>query len=294
MGQRSGNNGRTQRVVGLSERDDALIRAVYDFHYLTVDQVTRLFFSRGSLEHVRVVLKELAEKGYLDRMKMPSSQDGVKPYVYTLGRKGIRYLKTVAGYSEFARFRPSEEREHSYLFLAHTLGVNDVLVAAKQLSVRNPDYVLADFLHERVLKRMPVSVRTSENESMAIIPDLWLDFHLRATDRASITLEYDRGTVEQRQWRRKIRGLIAFADGPYTQAYGSESLTIAIATTAGEHRAELIRQWVEQELEKAKRNRDKELFLVLALPSGEIDSDAFFLNPVWMRPFDTHGVSLLM
>lgn len=294
MGQRSGKNDRAQQPIGLSERDDALIRAVYDFHFLTVDQVTRLFFSRGSVEHVRVVLKELSDTGYLFRLKMPSSQDGVKPYVYTLGRKGIRYLKTVAGYSEFARFRPSEEREHSYLFLAHTLGVNELLLAAKQLPQQYPEYVLADFLHERVLKRMPVAVRTAEGETMGIVPDLWVDFHLRGTDRASIVVEYDRGTVEQRQWRKKIRGLIAFADGPYTQAYGSESLTIAIVTTAGGHRAEVIRQWIEQELEKAKRYHDKDLFLVLALMPGEIDPEVFFLSPVWVHPFDSQGVSLLI
>src|SRR5690349_16372703 len=108
----------------LSERDGLLLQAIYDLHFLTAEQVTRLYFSPGSLTHVRVILKGLADAGYLSRLKMPTSQDGIKPYVYTLGKSGVRYLKA-AGFTEFSRVSPSEHLSHSFLFLEHTLGIND-------------------------------------------------------------------------------------------------------------------------------------------------------------------------
>ncbi len=276
----------------LSERDDLILRAVHELHFVTVDQITRLYFSAGSLTHVREILKGLCDASYLRRLKMPSSQDGGKPWVYTLARAGMRYPKSV-GVKEFGRVSPSEHVEHSYLFLAHTLGVNDIVIGAKLLQEEAPAYVLADFLHEWELKRRPVQVKTSKDGAMAIVPDLWLDMHIGGTARASITLEYDRGTVSPAAWQRKIRGLMAFADGPYQEAYGSESLTIAIATTAGEHRAQQIRSWIEHELELANRRQDGELFLVMALPEQSFDANAFFLTPIWQQPFGAQLVTLL-
>jgi protein involved in plasmid replication-relaxation len=276
----------------LSERDDLILRAVYDLHFLTAEQLCSLYFSSGSLTHVREILKNLSDGGYLQRLKMPSSQDGVKPFVYTLARLGVRYLKA-AGFTEFARVSPSEHLEHSFLFLEHTLGVNDIIIATKLLSVQEPRYVLADFLHERVLKRKPVKVTTTTDGVMSIVPDLWLDIHIANTSRASIALEYDRDTVSPASWRRKIRGLLVFAEGAYQEAYGSESLTIAIATTGGSRRSEQIRSWIEHELEKAGRKQDSDLFLVTAVTEGEQDPHEFFMSRTWIQPFGKDPVALL-
>jgi hypothetical protein len=286
----SGNGG----ALALSERDDLVLRAIYDLHFLTAEQVCRLYFRfPSSLTHVREILKALSDAGYLQRLKMPSSQDGVKPFVYTLARAGVRYLKQ-AGFTEFPRVSPSEHVEHSWLFLEHTMGINDIVIAAKKLSELEPRFVLADFLHERVLKRRPVEVTTPEDGTVRVIPDLWLDLHIDEAARASIALEYDRATVSPAAWQRKIRALIAFADGPYQQAYGSESLTLAIATTGGDHHADLLRGWIEHELEHAGRREESELFLITALPEpSALDPRTFFLSPAWMQPFGTHPVALL-
>lgn len=282
----------SQTTGVLSERDDLLVRAVYDLHFATAEQMARLYFSRSSLNHVREIMKNLADAGYLQRLKLPTSQDGVKPFVYTLARAGVRYLKA-AGYTEFARVSPSEHVEHSYLFLEHTLGVNDIIIAAKLLTDQLPRYQLADFLHERVLKRRPVQVTTAQDGVISIVPDLWLDMHIAQTSRASIALEYDRSTVSPNAWRRKIRGLLVFAEGAYQDAYGSDCITIAIATTGGSGRAAQIRSLIEQEVDKAGRRQDGELFLVTALPEGDVDPQAFFLNPIWRQPFAADPVPLL-
>lgn len=276
----------------LSERDGLLLQAIYDLHFLTAEQVTRLYFSPGSLTHVRVILKGLADARYLSRLKMPTSQDGIKPYVYTLGKIGVRYLKA-AGFTEFPRVSPSEHLSHSFLFLEHTLGINDIVIAAKLLTEQDSRYVLADFLHERVLKKRPVTVTTPTDGRMSMVPDLWLDMHITGTSRASIALEYDRSTVSPAAWRKKIRGLLVFAEGAYQESFGSESLTIAIATVGASQRAEQIRSWIEDELKKAGREQDSNLFLLLNIPDGEIDPVQFFTQPIWMQPLSAQPVALL-
>jgi hypothetical protein len=61
-----------------------------------------------------------------------------------------------AGAEVSQRFRPSEHRAQSLLFLAHTLAVNDVLIAAELPERLSPRATLVAVRHERDLKRRPV------------------------------------------------------------------------------------------------------------------------------------------
>lgn len=276
----------------LSGSDDALLRRISTFYFLTAEQATRLLYRPGSLKYVRDKLKRLAAAGYLHRLRLPSATAGNTAFVYTLGSKGMTYLST-AGVSEVARFRPAEQDERSYLFLSHTLAVNDVLIAATRLHDAVPAARLVDFLHERMLRSMPVAVQTGVGERMSIVPDAWMDFHLNNTARMSIVLELDRGTIEQVAFKRKLRGLVAFAQGPYQEAFHSPSLTIAVATTAGAHRCQLMRSWCEQVLTALHQEGEAEVFLFTALPAGALAPATLFLEAVWQQPFTTRPVTLL-
>jgi hypothetical protein len=282
-------------IRGLSAGDDALLRAVYSYQFVTVEQATRLLFSPGSLVYVRAKLRSLAARGYLQRLRLPSSGQGNTPHIYTLARKGIRYLEA-AGFADFARFRPSEQQEHSYLFLRHTLRVNDVLIAGALLGELSPGMVLAEMRHEHTLKRTPVYVDVvsgDKKERIGVVPDGWMDFHLRGEERMSIVLELDRGTVEERAFKRKLRGLLAYANGPYQAFFDSEAITIAFATTAGEGRLRRLRAWCEQTLTEDGRKEHAELLLLTSLPEGELDPRRLFLSPVWQQPFGASSLALL-
>src|SRR5262249_32867 len=101
------------------------------------------------------------------------------------------------------------------------------------------------------------------------------------------------GTTEQRPFKRKLRGLLAYAAGPYQAQFGTESVTVAIATTAGEHRARLIQSWCEHVLRELHQERDADLFLVTSLPEGGVDPTLVFLSPLWRQPFATAALPLL-
>lgn len=68
---------------------------------------------------------------------------------------------------------------------------------------------------------------------MPIVPDGWLDLLLAGNLQMCLVLELDRGTLEQRAWRRKVRSLLAYARSPYQERFGTTSLTVAVVTTAG-------------------------------------------------------------
>src|SRR5690242_18575074 len=103
---RSNGSKRKDAPVIVTAADEALLQAVYAYQFLTVEQATRLLYSRGSLVYVRAKLRVLSENGYLQWLRLPTTGQGNAPHIYTLARKGIRHLEGM-GYSDFARFRPN-------------------------------------------------------------------------------------------------------------------------------------------------------------------------------------------
>jgi len=121
---------RAASSLSLAPSDDGVLRALLRFYYLSSRQVCLLGYSPRSLTYVQTKLKRLTDAGYCQRIWLPRpSARGSAPSVYTLARKGLNYLRA-QGLDVPPRYHPSEQREHSYLFLSHTLEVNDVLISA--------------------------------------------------------------------------------------------------------------------------------------------------------------------
>src|SRR5688572_494704 len=116
-----------QLRIGAAEH--AILQALGTYHYLSADQVCRLLYSRGSLTYVYAKLKLLTDAGYTLQSFLPRmTKSGSAPSVYTYGRKGYRYLQEL-GFALPSRFHATEAQQHAYIFLSHTLAVNDVLIA---------------------------------------------------------------------------------------------------------------------------------------------------------------------
>lgn len=289
--------------VIISERDDEILHAVYTYRYLTALEVTRLFYSKGSLKYVRDNLSALVENDYLFRFNLPTTTLGKSPYVYTLGSKGIKYLKSL-DVKEMFTFRPSVEREVSYQHLHHTLSLNDFLIAASLLTRLEPSISLFDLRHEWYLKHTPLSVKVTgdtqsgqKTETITVVPDAFLDFRFRVNGKyrgSPIWIELDRGTEAVKQFKRKIRGIITAVLSPqYEILFNTKAVTIAFATTANGTRLANMRLWVKQELTQLGKQAESSLFLFTKLPEGELDPRNVFLAPVWYLPDDERPVSLL-
>ena len=291
----------------LSGVDDRFLQAIYRYHMLKPEQLTKRYYSRGSLTFVKARLKRLVDYGYLDANEQPTTR-GRSPYYYTLASKGNKYLKEI-GLEINRYYRPSRKGE--YLpFLLHTFSVNDFLIAAELLAEGMPQLTLAEMQHELALKQDPCKVPVGRErlsgdgnvsaKHISIVPDGWLDFrYVRGTDtqerRMCIWLEVDRGTVGMKDFKEKAAAILSFyKSGAYQKRFGTHSLRVAFATTDGMKRVKQMRTWLCDVLTKQQEKSGMaERFLCTAL-SDEIDPHTLFLTPVWYVPFDnTAMVSLL-
>jgi hypothetical protein len=267
---------------------------VWRYQYLTAAQVCRLFYSPGSLSYVQTHLKLLSDAGLLQRLFLPRThQYGAAPSVHVLARKGRNYLESL-GLDIPYRFRPGEQQERAYLFLNHTLALNNILITIELLPRNHPDITVEAMLHDHTLKATPIYVVDSENRRLAVVLDGWVDLRLPNSQRMCLGLEVDMGTIEERRWRRKVRSLVACSQGPYQKRFGTESLTVAVvATTSDKRLADLVR-WTELELQELSDTEyAADLFRFAHIPADSTDPGDAFLSPHWYRPFHRLPAPLL-
>lgn len=275
----------------ISPSDDVILRALHRYYFLTSSQVCRLLYSPGSHTYVQAKLKALADRGWIQRLFLPRpAAAGSGPRVYTLARAGLNYLKD-EGLDVAHRYRPAEHRVHSYLFLSHTLAVNDLLISFELLIRSRPQIRLHQLLHERDLKHRPLKVADAK-ETITVVPDAWLDLRQLRT-RTCLAVEVDQGTVEQKDWRRKVRGLVRSMGGAYQEHFEARSLIVVVLATPGSKRLAELRRWMEAELEELGARDRAQLFRLSDLKPGLCRPDELLLNHVWERPFASERSPLL-
>lgn len=271
---------------GITPAKRALLTVLARYHYLTARQATRLLYAATSLTRAQMFLKELTDDGYCQRLFLPRpSPHGRLPAVYTIGRLGRAHLAAL-GVDVPARLRPSEERKHAYLFLDHTLAVNDALIAAALLSRTIPAITIHQMRHERDLRRTPIAVTTLDGGRAGVIPDGWLDLRVAMPDglyRSCIALEIDMGTAGSVAVRSKIAHWVAATGGPYQSVFGTDLLTVAIVATLDEGRAEQLLRWIAAELAALHRADAADLFLVTSVDTAAADPATVYCSPVWRR-----------
>ena len=84
-----------------------------------------------------------------------------------------------------------------------------------------------------------------------MIPDGWLQLQRPRSLPISIALELDRSTEDEKVWRRKIAGYVAWAQGPYQEAFETDNLTVAVVMPTILRR-DILREWTLRELTKLK------------------------------------------
>ena len=295
--------------MGLTEVEERLLRSIYDLHYLTIAQIARLHYNsenRSSLNYVASIMKRLDQEHYVQRGYLARAVAfGRNPSVFRLATKGINHMASL-GLSPLPKFRPSDPFP-SFENLKHTLCVNDVLIAARRFVAAHPDYRLATLLHDWVLHHTPVYVPADKRSEgkVAVIPDAWLDIYgppppgKTKEVRMPVHLELDRGTEDSpHSFKPKFASRAAYINGPYEQFFHTPYVTIAYATTRGQHRSERMRTWAEEELTRLKREDESHVFYFTALPTLpdpatgrdmetlDLDPETLFLAPVWTTPFD--------
>ncbi len=293
----------TKQLFVVTPVHDLLLHDLHTLQRATAEQLTRLNYKMGMINTVKARLKDLADNRYV----LPLSHPSIRlPYMYALDRKGLNYLQG-QGVDVREYFRPSQEEDSAknFLFREHMLAISDVLIHALLFVKSEPSYRIHTMLHERVFKNTPIKAtytRNNREETKTIVPDAYLEFACTGQngkeDIIPVLWELDRGTEDQKFFRKRIRAYIVFLKSrAFKTHFGIENITIAFATTKDHNRIKQMREWTQKEL--ALTNEPKwlaDLFLFTALPEsmGEIEPRQLFLDPVWYLPSDDENpVSLL-
>jgi hypothetical protein len=261
----------------------------------TAEQLTRLNYKMGMINTVKQRLKDLTDAGYV----LPLSHPSIRlPYMYALDRKGLNYLQ-VQGVDVREYFRPSQEEDSAknFLFREHMLAISDILIHAMLFVKSEPSFRIGTMLHERVFKNTPIKAaftRNNHEETKSIVPDCYVAFVYTNPSGKEETIpvlwELDRGTEDQKYFRRRIRAYIGFLKSrAFKTLFGIDNITIAFATTKDHQRVRQMREWAAREFAQTKEpDWLANLFLFTALPENMsvVTPRQLFLDPVWYSPSD--------
>lgn len=297
--------------IGITPSFDVMLRGsqempigLYHLHMATARQLCRLHYADGSFKAVREKLRILHEHKYvqLDAVPVKSVKATRSPYLYALDKLGFEYLEA-AGMDVYKPFRSSKEIDKAYIFVKHTLELNDIIISAALLKRSHNNVWLESFRHERELKRTPYRA-TWQGGGYNLIPDSLLLFRVTVADgrqgRLPIVIEHDRGSEEQKYFRRRIRAYLhMLRNEGYRQLFGVNGITIAITTSTGVERLKQIREWTARELEETGETQYKHLFyFTLVNPPQKpvdppIDPFQVWVNTTWLPLYNRVPVALL-
>src|SRR5438132_4994299 len=103
----------------LTKRHEEMLQAIHQLRYVTAWDMTRLFYTSTSINHVREMLsllsgkKDYADRNYLYRFPLPNTRIGNTEKIYTLGSRGRAYLQT-QGMRVDWHFRPYKVASMTY------------------------------------------------------------------------------------------------------------------------------------------------------------------------------------
>jgi hypothetical protein len=237
-----------RKPIVVTERDRAILAAVFDFGSLTTELIARAFFPEAgdgrrappstALERVRA----LWLWSFLDRLELPVARvlGGRRPFLYTLGTRGVPVVEQERGAAVGAvRRRRLDRLDHR--FLEHDLAVATFWAALVEALAETP-VTLARWVPERTLRAWRLrAVEPTTGAELPVLPDGMGELRSEDGRRWAYLVEVDLGTATLGQVRRKVRALELWrAGGGLGQRLGHDDLTVVVLTKTW---ARLVQLW---------------------------------------------------
>jgi hypothetical protein len=277
----------------LTDRDGRIISWVYKMRFLTREQIQRLEFSPTTTSYAKKRLMLLYQHGYLDRrpLMMDSAFGSSKP-LYCLDSKGADWLAHAWKMERSELLWKPRDNELSDYFMRHLLDTNDFRISVT-LAANNKEWSL-EWIDEATLKSAEMKDYVTDplhGGRIAVIPDGYFSLHdvpiHGSLKRASFALELDRGNMEPRPWKRKIRAYIAWWEtGQYQARYKTASLRVLTVVSAARRakdarrERQLIEDGVRRLLTWTEEAGGKRMFWFA--PAHKVDEETVFDSPIWV------------
>jgi Replication-relaxation len=295
MSNRKATQQKAAPLVITATHDKILKQAIYPYHLLTAQQITRRLYPTpklGMLTTVQTRLTHLTKAKYLRAYHLPTPE-GQRPYIYHLGLGGRRYLQNEE-LDMSVYYLPSDHEETSFNWQMHVLELNDFLISAAILEKDVPHIHLFDWQHDLLLKRTPFDLLTTTSKKHQAVPDALLDFRLSREGKKDLRyffwVEYDRDNHSNEKFRRKLRDiLICHEQGLLEKRYGVQRFTALFVTSAGTRRVEKMKMLARLEFgsvaENSHTNQMFKFTSVSPLMQQQPTARSIFCEPFWTTAY---------
>jgi hypothetical protein len=250
----------------LTERDLRLIAHVAHHRFLSSAHLIAL--DGGSPQNVLRSLRVLYDHGLLDRpiaQKVMLLDEGPRPFVYGLGKKGARVLREHGHRIDAGVDWTEKNKRAGLVFLQHTLELADFMTGLELGCQARRDVGL---LREReILAMAPEKTRSAreplrwkvdktvmgKRETFSVVPDGLFGLTFPDNTAAYFVLEVDRGTMPITRtdvqgtpaWRKNIAYKLAtYHEGwkaeQHSKQFGVKQMRIAMVTTSAERVRNMI------------------------------------------------------
>jgi hypothetical protein len=183
----------------LRQRDLAIVRDVWRYHFLTTNQIHELWWAGKSIQAARRRLVKLFRAGYLERFR-PYSPRGSYEWTYFLSAAGHRLLRDLGVADPASRFKPRDVFDYGRAL--HDIQLNAWILAYR----RQLDAALLAWHGEHQITppraARQAQLRLNDDHSVEglrdpqprpIVPDATLEIARYGSERPRLFLvEYDR------------------------------------------------------------------------------------------------------
>jgi hypothetical protein len=230
--------------VELRTRDREIIRALYEYRFLTTQQLYRLF-PEGNYHALTARLAKLYYAGYVER---PISQivsrllEGERYLIYCIGERGFEVLQRAYGIAKRDSqwyYRRDTMREN---YLTHTIGVNNFSIALKQSTLAHADEILSVGDWQGAGKTLLDSVADGSTR-LSINPDGfygWQFLKEKTPNKIYSFFEYDRGTMSLKRVARKYRAYWLYRGKAVKKKHEIERFLVLTVVTHESRRRDLL------------------------------------------------------
>ena len=257
----------------IQTRDQKIITSVYEFGFLTREQIQNLF-GINCTTRANIRLRKLFDHGYLSRRFLPTTRGSSKA-IYLLGPKGIALVSEKCGVDSLEiKRRQKQNFQRRELFFEHDLLVNEVRIAFYQAMENHNSLKLdkwigsIDCLHEYQI----FNPKPNREFRKVFRPDGYFRYY--QNDKLyGCFLEVDRSTMSNSRFQSKVRTYIEYAQsGLYLQRYGLKFFRVLVLTKTTERL---------RNLKAATEALTDKIFWFATISS--LDPNGLF-DRIWQRP----------
>ena len=290
----------------LTRKEEEILRAVSELHYVTRKGIARLLYPPGSFTHAGEDLRRLSggadlQKSYLCKLSLVANAPGNFELTYALSRRGAALLRELGCHTDWWCSPRTASRYGGYSNLVHPISLGKFLIALRAFVRAFPEYHLLEIRTCYDLERQPPQlpfVEEGRKGASSVIPDAWVHIELPDTRRSALWIEIDCGTESKARFQSLVLDRINFVrDGGYEKYFGTPSLLycyLAVGATTDYRLARLsaMRRWIAEVLDKQKLDDWADVFRLSTIDECIFDTHMHYTDPVWTSAASSTLVSL--